>query len=646
MHRLLLISVAAILFIGIHACRAYEPVEEFPHYSAAVDDRTGRQWVNPLFPTAGTAYRAHEKKGIEPDPKDKASLSTNQPQARSYIPETFPLAWIPSLDGTYRFAPDVSIPTRDGTRLKTDFYLPLQDGRYPVILERTPFNRKAVAFAEQRGPAFARAGFAYAIQTVRGLADSEGVFTPFKNEREDGKDTCAWISAQPWFSGALGTIGTGYGAYASLLAGTGPSAPRSMIVENCSSNLFLNGGYYLNGIPMIASLYAEIVWRFSDIPSLMESLRWEDALFHLPLREMDDILGQPLPFWDECLLHPSYDHFWDSLSLNELLPKLKASVLHIGGWHSLQDLGGSITNYQALVALNSSQANPSTQALLVGPWSKGINSETSLGFYDFTDAGKINKTALLLDWFSKTLLNAAGGNGSLPSPVRFFLLGANEWIDARSWPLPDINMEPLFLHSRGRAHLSWDEGRLSSEEPYGFEEIDSFNNDPADPVLSELELGTDDQRPVERRNDVLAYSTPPLEWDLTVIGSPQAVLYINTTAPDTDIVVLMTDVDEYGYSRPVAFGVLRTRFRNSYQSPSPISQTEIAEYVIDLTPMANRFLKGHQIRLNIMGSYFPFLTRNLNTGSAMGQETEIRQASIFLLHDLDYPSRLVLPLAP
>ena len=162
-------------------------------------------------------------------------------------------------------------------------------------------------------------------------------------------------------------------------------------------------------------------------------------------------------------------------------------------------------------------------------------------------------------------------------------------------------------------------------------------------MLSELELGTDDQRPVERREDVLTYTSEPLTEGLTVIGMPQAVLYANTTAPDTDLFVMLTDVDDYGFSRPVALGIMRARYRDSFRAPSPLSAADIYEYVVDFTPTANRFLKGHSIRISIMGSYFPFLTRNLNTGSAIGLDSQIEQAAIFIIHDFDYPSRLVLP---
>ena len=279
----------------------------------------------------------------------------------------------------------------------------------------------------------------------------------------------------------------------------------------------------------------------------------------------------------------------------------------------------------------------------MGPWSRGMNSERYLGYYDFTETSRIDADALLTGWFQKWLKGDANAKGIPAAAAHIFVMGSNRWLDLPSWPPPSTDFEPYFLHSQGHAERAWKDGSLSPVPPVGFEEIDSFVSDPADPVPAELELGTDDQRPVERREDVLSFTSAPLEKDLTVIGAPQAVLYANTTAPDTDLFVMLTDVDEFGFSRPVSMGVLRARYRDSYRAPSPLSPSDLYEFVIDLTPTANTFLTGHSIRLDIMGSYFPFLTRNLNTGAAIGLDSEIRAAPVFILHDFDYPSRLVLP---
>jgi putative CocE/NonD family hydrolase len=564
----------------------------------------------------------------------------------AYQPSPMPLKINPSSDLTFRSALNVPVPLRNNTVLMTDFYFPLEKGKYPVVLERTPFNRRTPLYAEQRGPLFARSGFVYIVQNVRGLFGSQGYFFPYENEGSDGLDMHKWIAVQPWFSGTLGSMGSGYGAYAACMAAPDSPVLKAMIIENSSSDLFLNGGYYMSGVPMTGCLYSEIAWRLMEFPALMASLRWDDALFHLPLREMDDVLGHTLPFWDECLLHPSYDYFWQDLSLEERLPRIDSAVLHVGGWYNQNDLGGVISIYEAMVKGDKDRGRSGRQSLMVGPWSSGVNSESSLGYYDFTPASKIDEDALYLGWFSKWLMEDPQVEGLPASPVRIFALGSNDWLELPVWPPSNTELTPYFLHSNGQAGMGWNEGTLTEDPPLGFEEIDTFISDPSNPVLSELELGTDDQRPVERRRDVLTYTSPPLEEDLMLVGSAQVVLYVNALGPDADLFIMLTDVDEYGFSRPVSLGVRRLRFRDSFRTPSPVSPADIHEYFIDLTPIANRFLKGHSIRLNIMGSYFPFLTRNLNTGAAIGQSHEIQQAAIFLLHDFDYPSRIVLPILP
>lgn len=625
------------LFLLLACCHTYQPVEIFPSLSAPLSG-TGRRWVDPFFPAPGEAVHLGE---MSLDQGEVAAPTP--PEASGYVAEALTLNLATSADGSYRIVLNVPIPMRDGARLLTDLYFPAAEGRYPAILERTPFNRRDARYSEKRGPLFAKQGFIYIIQNVRGLFGSEDVFFPFKNEENDGLDMHAWIAAQPWYSGVLGAMGSGYGAYAACLAAADAPALKAMIIETCSSDLFLNGGLFLNGVPQVGCLHAEITWRLREFPSLLEGLRWNDALFHLPLREMDDVLGHPLPFWDDSLLHASYDYYWELLSLLFRIPDIDSAVLHVGGWHDPRDGGGIIDLFRSMEEEDRARGRSGRQFLVVGPWSGGMNSETFLGFYDFTENSRIDAEALYSGWFSKWLLGIGEAQGLPPAPVRVFLMGSNTWLDLPTWPPENIELSPYFLHSDGKAARAWEGGTLTIKPPLGFEEIDSFVSDPDDPVLAEMELGTDDQRPVEQREDVLTYTTPPLAEDLTLIGSPQVVLYVNTMTPDTDVFVMLTDVDEYGFSRPLSYGVLRMRYRDSFQAPSPVSPADILECVIDLSPTANRFLKGHSIRLNVMGSYFPFLTRNTNTGSAIGQDSETRETAIFLLHDFDYPSRLVLP---
>lgn len=629
------------LAISASGCGTYRPIEIYRPHETPSEDRTGRRCVSSIFPEAGATY---PEEPTAPHPIEQSLQET--PAAEGYQPSQVALVLEPSPDNGYQQALNVAIPMRDGVRLMTDFYFPLGEGKYPVLIERTPYDRRAPIYRSERGPIFAGAGLIYAVQTIRGLFDSEGVFYPFKHEGEDGRDLEDWIMAQSWCSGPMGAIGRDYGAYAAVLAASGTSSFKALVLENCSSNIFLDGGLYLNGIPMNAGLFQEIKWRYSSFPTYIDSLHWEDALFHLPLSEMDELLGESLPFWDDCLQNPSFNHFWESFNLTDHLAKIDAAVLHVGGWTSRNNTGGTVANFMTLQSRDESMGIQGRQVLLVGPWSNGINSESSMGFYDFGPAGRIEEEALLVGWFSQWLKESPSAGLPVEDPVNLFLMGSNEWIGLTRWPPSGTRFSSYFLHSGGQAALGWDGGFLSETPPIGFEEIDYFVSDPSNPVMAQLDMGTDDQRPLERRSDVLVYTADPLEADLTVVGTPQVVLYVNTSVADTDLFVMLTDVDEYGYSRPVSHGAIRARFRDSYRAPAPLSPADIVEYVIDLTPCANRFTKGHALRLNIMGSYFPYLTRNLNTGAAVGQETAWQRAPIFLIHDFEFSSRLVLPVLP
>ena len=431
-----LYAVLVFALVGITACRSYRPEEVFPAESVSPTKSTGRREVESYFPKPGEdPISLLGASDLEvPNRGDNGGY---KPTPREIKPEL-------SQDGTYRFLLDAGIPARDGKQLMTDVYGPAKQGKYPVILERTPLNRKSPHFSLERGPTLARAGYIYLVQNVRGLFGSEGIFFPFKHEIEDGADMVEWLTAQTWHNGAVGLIGSGYGAYAAFLAASGAPGVKAMVVDRCSSDLFLDGGYYLDGVPMISALHAEVSWRLLEYPGLLDALKWDDALFHLPLNRVDDILGLPLPFWDECLRHPSYNYYWQELSLTERYDDLDAAVLHIGSWHSLADLGGMTRNFVGMSAAEERRGRSGRQSLLMGPWSEGVNSETYLGYYDFTDSALVDEEALYRGWFDKWLKGDPEAKGAPATPVRLFVLGSNRWMDLNAWPPEKTKYEPFF----------------------------------------------------------------------------------------------------------------------------------------------------------------------------------------------------------
>ena len=158
--------------------------------------------------------------------------------------------------------------------------------------------------------------------------------------------------------------------------------------------------------------------------------------------------------------------------------------------------------------------------------------------------------------------------------------------------------------------------------------------------------GPRDQRVVESRDDVLCYTTPSLEEPVEVTGPIELVVYISSSARDTDFTGKLVDVYPDGRSEILSDGILRSRYRNSFSLPVLMEPGNIYELHIDLMATSNVFKEGHRIRLDISSSNFPRFDRNTNTGGTIATESEkdFAQAVNRIYHDSMYPSHLVLPI--
>jgi putative CocE/NonD family hydrolase len=254
--------------------------------------------------------------------------------------------------------------------------------------------------------------------------------------------------------------------------------------------------------------------------------------------------------------------------------------------------------------------------------------------------------------FYDRYLRDEGNDWEERDPAEIFVLGANYWYGEREWPLPGTAYTPWHLRAGGA---------LSPEPPGGDEPSDRYDYDPADPVPTiggvnsvltmtqgaetPVRPGPIDQRPLEARDDVLVYTSGKLDRDLDVIGPVEMVLYAASSARDTDWIVRLCDVHPDGRSIFVTEGIVRARYRNSNEGDSTelLEPGEAAEYRIRCYPMANRFRKGHRIRIDVTSSSFPRFSRNLNTGEDVGTGTRIEVARQTVLHTAAYPSHVVLP---
>jgi putative CocE/NonD family hydrolase len=299
------------------------------------------------------------------------------------------------------------------------------------------------------------------------------------------------------------------------------------------------------------------------------------------------------------------------------------------------------------------------QKILIGPWihclgDRGTCSKT--GDIDFGPASLIDLRGEELRWFDYWLKGM--DNGILDEPrVKVFVMGRNRWREADTWPIPGTRYTRVYFHSRGTANSLEGNGGLGTAAPVN-EPPDTFVYDPGHPVptlggstccgedVTPITMGPRDQRPAEERSDVLVYTTPPLEEDMEVTGPVSVVLYAASDARDTDFTAKLVDVFPDGYAMNVAQGIIRARYRDSWERPALLEPGHVYKYAIDLWSTSNCFLRGHRIRVEISSSNFPQFDRNPNTGNPFGLDAELRTATQTVYHDADHPSHILLPVVP
>jgi hypothetical protein len=370
-------------------------------------------------------------------------------------------------------------------------------------------------------------------------------------------------------------------------------------------------------------------------------------VLHLPLRTADvAATGQTSSMFQEAVAHPAYDSFWKSISVREQLDKIRVPVFSVGGWFD-NFVESDLDAYERL------RKNSGVHRILIGPWPH--NKAVKLEGVDFGPDSDTPLRGIQMQWFDQFL---KGKDTPLLSqaPVRVFVMGANRWRDAWKWP-PPAHRERFYLESRGHANTLTGDGRLDLHAPADpaapASAADRFVFDPHDPVPTAggaaccnpkvFPWGPKDQRAVERRGDVLVYTTAPLRRDMEVIGPVRVVLYAATSARDTDFTAKLVDVFPDGRAQNLTDGILRLRYRKSLEKPELARPGEICKLTIDAGVTGNVFQKGHRIRMEISSSNFPRFDRNPNTGGAVADATELRKATQTVYHDARRPSYVLLP---
>lgn len=550
----------------------------------------------------------------------------------------------------------VRVKMRDGVTLAADLYRPKGEGKFPVLVERTPYNRKGnfnMAYE------LASHGYVVVLQDTRGRFDSDGEFYPFMYEAADGYDTVEWAAALPQSDGKVGMFGGSYVGATQMLAASTAPPHLAAIFPYVTASEYYDGWTYQSGALM--QWFASSWTTGLTVDTLRRKAagrsRPKEWIAQLPpegYRLLDPPPVKELaPYFADWLRHERSDDCWRRWKVSDHYRGMKVKALHAGGWNDLF-IKGSIKNYTGLRAEGADETVREGQRLLVGPWAHAPTSpEGKVGDVVYGKAAVLNMTETALKWFDFALKGVRNEYATEP-PVRIFVTGENVWRAEAEFPLARTRYTKYFLHSaRGAGGVGGD-GRLDTLAPAD-ERPDSYTYDPLNPVPTiggrlccgdTIPPGPFDQRPNESRTDVLVFSTPPLEKDLEVTGYVTAELYAATSAPDTDFTMMLVDVAPDGYARYLTDGIVRARYRETTDRAEPVTPGRVYRYKLDLWVTSNLFKAGHRIRLYVSSSNFPRFDRNLNTGEPGATAARAVKAEQTIYHDASKPSSVTLPVIP
>lgn len=534
----------------------------------------------------------------------------------------------------------VKIPMRDGIELIADIARPNNTDRHPVILVRTPYNRSN-AFIE--GEWWAKRGYIFISQDVRGRFDSGGEWNPFFNERKDGFDTIEWIASQPWCDGNVGMIGGSYlGIVQWHAAVERPQALKCIVPQVSPPDLFFNIPWD-HGIPMLlgAVWWAHLVSKPKDEPfSVSFALPNPSGISTLPLTKVDDAtLGKDVAFFNEWMHKDTWSAYSGANFLTDI-SKVKIPVLLISGWWD----GDGIGTKMAWERLRETKHEK--RWLIYGPWTHAFNTTTRIGDIDYGPDAILELESLYLRWFDTWLKGKDVGLSKIPR-ARVFVTGINEWRDLSDWPEPDWKLMTLYFRSDGPANGLSSVGRLSDEKPKD-ELPDRYTYNPADIPTGEdfmKEVSMDPASATTKieikpyQNDVLIYKSNPLSEPLEIGGPIDIDLFFSTSAVDTDFFGALVDIAPDGTMRLIGIpGKIRAKYYRSFDKPTLLKPHQIYKLTLRHWDTAHHFAEGHRIGVIIRSSWFPAYARNLNTGEPAATGTRLVAAHQTIYHDWERPS--------
>ena len=575
------------------------------------------------------------------------------------------------------------VPMRDGVRLSTDVYLPKDaNGPFPTIFWRTPYNYNTLRDTRKEFVKKAvERGYAFVIQNERGKFFSEGEWAILGHPRTDGYDALDWIAGQDWSNGKVGTIGCSSSAEWQLaLAAMDHPAHAAMVPMASGAGIgrvgefYEQGNWYRGGVfqmlfatwlygvqntqrPTLPSdLSREDLERLSlyfDLAPEMPEVEWSEAIQHLPLVEIMENVEGPKGIYAEFIARKPDDASWYEGGLYHDNEGWGVPALWLNSWYDVS-IGPNLALYDHVRAMKDKQV-ADNQFLVIAPTAHcgffSKDEETIVGERNFGDA-RLDYDEMVFGWFDFWLKDEDNGFIDETPRVRYFTMGDNAWQEADDWPPSKPKKTTYYLSSDTGANSLYGDGALSTRKP-GDAGVDRFHYDPQLPVPSlgggvcctggAVTPGAFDQRKIEVRNDVLVYTSEPLDEKLEIAGPIEVTLFVSSSAKDTDFTLKLLDVEPDGTAWNLDETIQRARYREGYDREVFMEAGEVYELKLGPLVTSATFDAGHRIRVEVSSSNFPRFARNLNTGGANYDEKEGVVALNAVHCSKEHPSRIVLP---
>ncbi|MFC2147880.1 CocE/NonD family hydrolase [Bacteroidota bacterium] len=585
----------------------------------------------------------------------------------------------------------VMMPMRDGIRLATDIYRPKTDKKVPVIFSRTPYNFNSWGDGEQKTRTAERAyevvqqGYAYVVQNERGRYYSEGEWDILGIPLTDGYDAFSWMKDQPWSNGKIGTLGCSSTAeWQMAVAALDHPSHAAMVPQSFGAGVGRVGDYYEQGnwyrggaeqllffawlygvehdkykprIPEGASQEDLIrISRFYDLAPENPPVNMSEALAHLPIQDiLQNIQGKREVFDKMVRRNPNHKDWYKGGLYHDDM-EIGVPSFWFASWYDVS-ISPNLALYNHVRNNSKDQFVKDNQYLVIAPtlhcrYTRATEN-TIVGERNVGDA-RLNYSEQIYSWFDLWLKGENNNFKDNTPRVQYYTMGSNVWQSAESWPPENSELETFYLTSGGKANSLYGDGKLSMKKPNSENAPDSFKYDPMNPVTSyggnvcctgnAVKGGAYDQQAMETRQDILVYTTEPLEEGIEVTGFIESSLYISSDAKDTDFTIKLVDVYPDGRAYNLDETIQRVRYREGYDKEVFMEKGKV--YKINLTPMAtsNYFEKGHRIRIEVSSSNFPRFARNLNTGGENYDENQGVVARNSVHHSKQYPSQIRLPI--